>query len=115
MFMLKRLKDYSMNFSLKRSMIIRSSWDLGDAMKRLNDQKEFKKALHLFDQYKDKNMFKISNYLITQALKSSAGIGDLKRALDIDQLIPLKLKNDGYIIASLIHISSNLKNYSMNI
>ena len=107
--MYKRLKGHWMNCSSKRSMLIESNWDLGDAMKRLNDQKEFEKALQLFDQYKEqkKKVFRISNYLINQALKASTGIGDLKRGLAIDQLIPLKMKNDPYIIASLIHLTSN--------
>ena len=68
-----------MNCSLKRSMMIESSWNLGDAMKRLNDEKEFEKALQLFDEYKEKKkVSQISKFLINQALKASAGIGDLK-------------------------------------
>ena len=97
------------NWSLKRSMAIESSWDLGDEMKRLNDEKQFEKCLQLFDQFQEKKKknFRISNYLLSQALKASTGIGDLKRGLVIDEMIPLKLKSDPYIIASLINLTSN--------
>ena len=110
--MLRNLLNYpinAINSGKNRSLTIRSSWYLGDAMKKFNDNKEYEKALQLFDEHKEKDLLKISKFHLTQALISSVGIRDLNRALAIDQMLPLKLKKDGYIVASLIQVASNWK------
>ncbi|CAF0915089.1 unnamed protein product [Adineta ricciae] len=106
--MLRNLLNYpisAINSGKNRLLTIRSSWYLGDAMKKFNDNKEYEKALQLFDEHKEKDLLKISKYHLTQALISSVGIRDLNRALAIDQMLPLKLKKDGYIVASLIQVA----------
>jgi len=94
---------------LKRSAIIRSDFDLGSQMKLLNDNKQFKKALELFDKYKKDNIETSSSWIITQALKACAHLEDLQRGSTIHHLISSRIKDDFYISASLIHLYSKFK------
>jgi len=94
---------------LKRSVIIRSDFDLGSQMKLLNDNKQFKKALELFDKYKKDNIETSSSLIITQALKACAHLEDLQRGSTIHHLISSRIKDDFYISASLIHLYSKFK------
>ncbi|CAF4069265.1 unnamed protein product, partial [Rotaria sp. Silwood1] len=83
---------------------IQSKSDLGSKMKSLNDNKQFKKALDLFDKYNKNNIEIYSSFIITQALKACASIGDLQRGSTIHHLISSRIKDDYYILASLIHL-----------
>jgi hypothetical protein len=94
---------------MKRSMTLRSNFDLASQMKLLNDSKQFKKALELFDKYKENNIETCSNLSIIQALKACAQIGDLQRGSNIHHLISSRIKNDSYILTSLIHLYSNFR------
>ncbi|CAF5006932.1 unnamed protein product [Rotaria sp. Silwood1] len=85
---------------------IQSKFDLGSKMKSLNDNKQFKKALDLFDKYNKNNIEIYSSFIITQALKACASIGDLQRGSTIHHLISSRIKDDYYILASLIHLYS---------
>ena len=93
---------------LKRSAIVRSDFDLGSQMKLLNDNKQFKKALELFDKYKKDNIKTSTSFIITQALKACAHLKDLQRGSTIHHLISSRIKDDVYISASLIHLYSKL-------
>ncbi|CAF5031375.1 unnamed protein product, partial [Rotaria sp. Silwood1] len=93
---------------------IQSKSDLGSKMKSLNDNKQFKKALDLFDKYNKNNIEIYSSFIITQALKACASIGDLQRGSTIHHLISSRIKDDYYILASLIHLYSYIKNNMSN-
>ncbi|CAF4341292.1 unnamed protein product, partial [Rotaria sordida] len=45
-----------------------------------------------------------SSYIITQALKACTQIGDLRRGSTIHHLIPSRIKDNSYILTSLIHL-----------
>jgi len=96
----------SLLFFAKRSVIIQSDLDLGMKMKSLNDNKQFKKALELFDKHKKNNTETFSSLIITQALKACASLRDLRRGSTIHRLISSHIKDDFYISASLIHLYS---------
>ncbi|CAF1187622.1 unnamed protein product [Rotaria sordida] len=105
--MLKKLLDHRLIFltsGIKRSVIIPSDFDLCTQMKLLNDKKKFKEALELFDKYKENNNKTLSSYTITQALKASARIRDLQRGSTIHQFISSDMKDNSYILVSLIHL-----------
>jgi hypothetical protein len=71
-------------------------------MKLLNDKKEFKRALELFDKYNENNIETFSNFTIIQAIKACTQIGDLQRGSTIHYLISSRVKNDPRILGSLI-------------
>ena len=107
MFMLSRMLNHRLPCRItlsKRSVAVRSDLDLGNQMKLLNDQKRFNQALQLFDQYKKNNTETLSSMIITQALKACAQMNDLQRGSTIHYLISSRVKNDPYILASLIHL-----------
>ncbi|CAF5205866.1 unnamed protein product [Rotaria magnacalcarata] len=89
---------------LKRFSNIKSYINLGTEMKLLNDKKQFKKALALFDQHGINNILTLSNFTITQVLKACAHMGDLQRGKIIHNLIASKTKNDIYVSSTLIHL-----------
>ncbi|CAF1464338.1 unnamed protein product [Rotaria sordida] len=89
---------------VRLSVTIPSDFDLGIQMKLLNDKKQFKKALELFDTYMEKNNQTLSSYIITQALKACAQIGDFQRGSTIHHLIPSRTKDNSYVLTSLIHL-----------
>ena len=92
---------------VKRSVTNSTNINIGKQMKMLNDKKQFEQALHLFDQNNDDNSIKTcSSLTITQALKACSQIGDLQRGRMIHQLISSRVKDDSYILASLIHLYS---------
>jgi len=98
----------SLTAVLKCSVTYRSDIDLAKEMKILNDNKQFEKALNLFDTYKEKDIKTISSFVITQALKACTQTGDIQRGLTIYKLVPIQMRHDSYILASLIHLLSML-------
>lgn len=83
---------------------------MGKEMKMLNDQKQFEKALRLLDQHKDNNNIEMcSSLTITQALKACAQIEDLRRGSMLHQLVLSRVKDDSYILASLINLYSEFR------
>lgn len=91
---------------LKRSKIDQARFDLGKEMKMLNDNKQFEKALQLFDEHTKSNIKTCPSFTITQALKACANIGDLQRGSTIHQLVSDRIDSDCFISASLIHLYS---------
>ncbi|UJR07570.1 hypothetical protein I4U23_011858 [Adineta vaga] len=87
----------------KRLITIQSTVDLGKQMKSLNDKKQFRQALELFDKHKQNNILTCSTLTITQVLKACAQIKDVERGQNIHKLIPSRIKSDYYILSSLIH------------
>ena len=90
----------------KRLVTIRSNFDLGNEMKLLNDAKQFKRALELFDKHKKNNVQTFSSLSITQALKACTHLEDLQHGEAIHHLISSRINNDSYISTSLIHLYS---------
>lgn len=91
---------------LKRSITIRSNTDIGNQMKSLNDNKQFRKALELFDEQTRNHSNAFSSSMITQALKACTNLKDVKRGLYIYHLVSSTRKIDLYITTSLIHFFS---------
>ncbi|CAF1222236.1 unnamed protein product [Adineta steineri] len=103
----KILKYYSSSLvvSVKRSVTIQSNSHLSTQMKLLNDNKQFKKALVLFDKHTKNNADIFSSSIITQALKACTHLRDLERGKTIHgHLISTRTKNDLYTTTSLIHL-----------
>ncbi|CAF3495000.1 unnamed protein product [Rotaria socialis] len=80
--------------------------DIGGRMKMLNDNKQHRKVLELFDAFNEKNIDKCSNWIIIQALKACTQIFDVQYGLKIHNLISSRLKHDPYVLPSLIHLYS---------
>ena len=93
----------------KRSGIIQTKVDLGLKLKLLNEKKQYREVLDLFDKYKDRNILKFSSLAITQALKACTYLGELQRGSTIHQLLLSRLDSDVYIQVSLIHLYSKFK------
>ena len=93
---------------VKRSIDIQRNNHLGYQMKLLNDQKRYKETLKLFDRYTTQDIQPLSSLIFTQALKACSQLGDAQRGLNIDHLIPSHLKDDTYILSSLIHLYSKI-------
>jgi len=95
---------WPMNY-LKHSATVASDFYLTNhQMKQLNDKKQFKEALELFDEYKKTNPEAPSDFIFNQALKACTQIGDLQRGLYIHRLFSSQIRNNLYILASLIHL-----------
>ena len=90
----------------KCSVMIKNKFDLGVEMKRLNDRKQFTKTLELFDKHKNNNIQTFSSLTITQILKACANVQDIGRGSTIHHHISSRVKDDLYILASLIHLYS---------
>ncbi|CAF1078661.1 unnamed protein product [Rotaria magnacalcarata] len=89
--------------AVRRLASIQSNVNIGDQMKILNDNKQYKKVLELFDEFNEKTIDKCSNWIIIQALKACTQICDVQRGLKIHNLISSRLKRDSYVLPSLIH------------
>ncbi|CAF4263496.1 unnamed protein product [Adineta steineri] len=112
--MLTKLLKYSslsLVVAVKRSVTIsQSNFHLSNQMKLLNDNKQFKKTLELFDKYTKNNTKTFSSYIITQALKACTHLKDLERGKTIHHhLISSRTKDDLYITTSLIHLYSKFE------
>ncbi|CAF1607998.1 unnamed protein product [Rotaria magnacalcarata] len=86
----------------------RSNLNLGDEMKTLNDNKQYRKALELFDIFNESNINKCSNWTIIQALKACTETNNAQRGVKIHHLISSRLKHDFYVLPSLIQFYSKL-------
>ena len=75
-------------------------------MKKLNDEKQFEKALQLFDTCERNATKALSSVVITQALKACTNTRDLQRGVSIHRLVSARLQDDSYILTSLIHLYS---------
>ncbi len=107
--MLNKLFNHRLSSTIiivKRPVTIKSDFDLVTQMKLFNDQKQFKKALELFDKHKDNKMETCSDFMINQVLKACTNISDLQRGLNIHHMISSRTKKNPYILTSLIHLYS---------
>lgn len=89
-------------------MIRRSHVNVGIQMKEFNDAKQFQKALACFDQCQPKNLNELPSIVLTQVLKACTKVQDYRRALDIYNRLSPQTANDPSIIASMIHLHSEI-------
>jgi len=75
-------------------------------MKKLNDRKQFKKALDLFYEYEKKNIGMLSDLAINQALKASTNTTDFQGGSDIYYRYSSRIEKNCFTLASLIHLYS---------
>ena len=91
----------------QRLITTRSTIDLGGQMKMLNDKKQFREALRLFDTCREQDPQRMLNSMtITQALKACTNTRDLEHGTSIHRIVEARSKEDTYILASLIHLYS---------
>lgn len=101
----------------KRFISTQSNVKLGDQMKILNVKKEYRKVLQLFDQFNENNIHQCSNWIVIQALTACTKSRDIHYGFKIHNLILSRLKQDSYVLPSLIHfyskfIEQNNKQYT---
>ncbi|CAF1329288.1 unnamed protein product, partial [Adineta ricciae] len=77
--------------------------DPGQQMKLLNDKKQFKQTIELFERETKKNKEQLSSFIIDQALKACVQVHDFRRGKDIHQLVQHRLSADSSLVKSLIH------------
>lgn len=77
-------------------------------MKKLNDEKEFLKAIALFDKHKHKHQEMPTDRAVVQALKACTRLGDVKRGVNIHKELSNHSLNNIYIQSALIHFYSKL-------
>jgi hypothetical protein len=94
---------------VKPSTIIKSNSNLAYEMKLLNDNKQFKKTIQLFDKQNKNKIETLSSFVITQALKACAHLKDLHYGKIIHNSLSSHMKEDSYISASLIHLYSKFQ------
>ncbi len=95
---------------VKRSAISQSDINLANQMKLFNGAKQFRKTLELFNKNKENyNINTCSSTIIIQALKACAQLGDLQSGSTIHHLISSRIKNDSYILVSLVNMHSEFK------
>jgi hypothetical protein len=75
-------------------------------MKKLNDEKEFLKAIALFDKHKQQEIPTDRSFV--QALKACTRLGDVKRGVNIHKELSNHSLNNIYIQSALIHFYSKL-------
>ena len=86
--------------------IVRSKVNFEVQLKALNDGKQFKKTLQLFDELEQKDSSIISNRVITQALKACSQLRDRQRGSIIHHQLSSSMLDDCHILSSLIHLYS---------
>jgi hypothetical protein len=89
-----------------RISAIRLYCDVGTEMKILNDKKQFKQALDLFYESEQRNSEMLTDFAITQALKSVANLKDFKGGSDIHQRYTSRIEKGRFTLPSLIHFYS---------
>ena len=77
--------------------------DLGGRMKGLNDNRQFKKSLALFDAHTEG---KPNAFAVNQALKACVELNDINRGIQIYQNLASSFVNNQSIQANLIQLYS---------
>lgn len=89
-----------------RFLKTRTSYQFDHRIKLLNDQQQYEKAIRLLDELKEDNLRHQSSTAITQFLKACAHTRDITRGSKIHAMVAHRLKDDSFIVASLIHLYS---------
>ncbi len=82
--------------------------DYGSQMKKLNDNRQFKEAIELYENQIKKQNKRISTLSVNQALKACIELDDIKRAKEISQNLSLSMTNNSFILANIIRLHSKL-------
>ena len=85
-----------------RSTTFQASLAIARQMKMLNEQKQHRKVLQLFDSYRKNPSAPLAGMMINQALKACTQTRDLKRGTEIHREISSQVTNDPYVTASLV-------------
>ncbi|UJR23991.1 hypothetical protein I4U23_026957 [Adineta vaga] len=88
-------------FNLLRTITNSRQINIDIEMKKLNDRKEFVKALDLLDKHKHQTI--LTDRIIVQALKACTQLGYLERGQIIHKNLSDSLLNNSYIQTTLIH------------
>ena len=80
--------------------------DPGQQMKILNDKKQFKQTIELFEREAKKNKEQLTSFIIDQALKACIQMRDFRRGQDIHQLVQHRSSADSSLLKSLIYFYS---------
>ncbi|UJR23867.1 hypothetical protein I4U23_026839 [Adineta vaga] len=88
-------------FNLSRTITSSKQINIDIEMKKLNDRKEFVKALDLFDEHKHQTI--LTDRIIVQVLKACTQLGYLERGLIIHKNLSDSSLNNSYIQPTLIH------------
>ena len=87
--------------SFVRTVSISSNVELGLQMKQLNDKKQFKSALSLFNKHNQREM---NDLAINQALKSCLHLRDFQRGLSIYKQLSSPSLKCSHIQSSLVQL-----------
>ncbi|UJR24074.1 hypothetical protein I4U23_027042 [Adineta vaga] len=87
--------------NLLRTIISSKQINIDIEMKKLNDRKEFVKALDLFDKHKHQSI--LTDRILVQAFKACTQLGYIERGQIIHKELPNNLLNNSYIQTSLIN------------
>ncbi|CAF0925904.1 unnamed protein product [Adineta steineri] len=93
--------------------MIRSYYNLSIEMKKLNDKKEFEKAIDLFSKYEEKSNETICDLSVNQVLKSFTNRKDFQGGLNIHQRYLSRIEKNSFILASLIHFYMEFGNVNV--
>lgn len=75
-------------------------------MKMMIAKRKFHEVIDLFDSYTQKHFQVTSSILVTHVLKAYTQLGDRQRGLQLHKTISSSLKQDPYVLSSLIHFYS---------
>ncbi|CAF1478225.1 unnamed protein product [Adineta steineri] len=82
-------------------------------MKKLNDKKEFEKAIDLFSKYEEKSNETLCDLSVNQVLKSFTNRKDFQGGLNIHQRYLSRIEKNSFILASLIHFYMEFGNVNV--
>ena len=99
---------YFIRFSSRRfqSTVI----NLASQMKRFNDNRQFQKAIHLYEDQIRKENKQNDSMAVNQALKACIELNDIERAKDIHKNLTSQMINNHFIQSNLIRLYSKLLN-----
>jgi flagellin-specific chaperone FliS len=86
--------------------------DLGFEMNKLNDNRQFQKAITLYEDQIRKQNQQNTSLAVNQALKACIELNDIKRAIDIHKNLSSSLTNNQFIQTNLIRLYSKFLFYS---
>lgn len=99
-------RSQSVRVFLVRSSVTLTNLSLDKQMKIYNQQQKFQRTLELFDEASKQPKQPLSSAVVVHALKACARTGDLQRGLTIHRLVTTRVKNDSYILHSLLTLYS---------
>ncbi len=77
---------------------------VSNKMKQLNNVKQFRKVIDLFDSYIQSDI--PTDIIINQTLKACIELKDFQRGKEIHRNLPAQLRNNSFLHYDLIHLYS---------